>query len=173
MVCSKHLEYSIRRSVSPLTLMRKNTVVLIVVLILLGALYAYFWTDWFKPPTIQILFQIRPVRNVRSTPGMATVYPVSFAFDRKVSLTEIRVVSVEDEKTNKYPHSVWHMISDSNSIPVKALIYGQGVRGMKPKVPRARPETLLPDVKYRLYISSGKFQGQIDFKTLEAAEPGQ
>ncbi|MBI5386875.1 MAG: hypothetical protein HZA90_19555 [Verrucomicrobia bacterium] len=153
--------------------MRKNTIVLITVLLLLAGCYGYFFTDWFQSPTIQILAQVRPSRNVRPTPGMPTTYPVSFAFDRKLRLTEIRVVNLDDEKTNKYPHAYWHLISDSNSMPTKAIVYGQPLRGLKPKVPRARPEPLEPDVKYRLYVSAGKNKGQIDFKTIEAAEPAK
>ena len=150
--------------------MRKNTIVLVVVLIVLAACYLRFFTDWFLPPTIQVLAQIRPVRSVRPTPGVAATYPVSFAFDRKLQITEIRVVAVEDEKTNKYPHYVWHMISDSNSVPTKAMIYGQPLRGLKPKVPRARPEPLEAEVKYRFYVTAGKYTGRIDFKTIETAE---
>ena len=60
---------------------------------------------------------------------------------------------------------------DSNSVPTKALIYGQPLRGMKPKIPKTRPEPLQPDVKYRIYVAAGKYQGKIDFKTVEAADP--
>ena len=154
--------------------MRSNTIVLIVVLIVIAAVYGFIWPgqlmDWFRSPTIQVLAQIRPVRSVRSTPGEPATYPVSFAFDRKLKITEIKVVAVEDEKTNKFPHAVWHMISDSNSVPTKAMIYGQPLRGLKPKVPRARPEPLEADVKYRFYVTAGKYKGQRDFKTIETAE---
>ena len=150
--------------------MTKNTVVLTFVLLVLAACYAFYFTDWFKSPTIQILAQIRPVRGVRATPGSTATYPVSFAFDRKLQITELKVVAVDDEKTNKYPHYVWYMISDSNSVPTKAMIYGQPLRGLKPKVPRARPEPLDPEVKYRFYVTSGRYKGQIDFKTLETVE---
>jgi hypothetical protein len=152
--------------------MTKSTVTLIVVLVLMAGAYVYWFTDWFQPATIQILAQVRPSRAVQpGAPGYVATYPVSFAFDRKLRLTELKVLSVDDETTNKYPHPVWHMISDSNSIPTKAIIYGQWLRGMKPKVPHARPEPLLPDVKYRLYVGAGKLKGQIDFKTVEV--PGQ
>ncbi len=148
--------------------MTKSTIVLIAVLVAMAGAYVYWFTDWFAPATIQILAQVRPSRSVQpGVPGLAVTYPVSFAFDRKLRLTELRVVSVDDETTNKYPHSLWHLISDSNSVPSKALIYGQPLRGMKPKVPQARPEALQPDVKYRLYVTAGKLKGQIDFKTVE------
>jgi hypothetical protein len=150
--------------------MNKSTIALIVVLIAMAGAYAYWFTDWFREDTIQILAQVRPSRNVRQAPpGSTPTYPVSFAFDRKLAITEVKVVSVDDAATNKYPHAMWHLISDSNSIPTKALVYGEWVRGMKSKVPHARPEPLQPGVKYRLHITAGKSKGQIEFKTVEVA----
>jgi hypothetical protein len=154
--------------------MRKNTIVLIIVLIALAGAYAYWFTEWFLPPTVEILAQVRPSRSSRRpTPNQPTTYPVSFAFDRKLRLTEVKVVAVSDEATNKYPHALWHLITDSNSAPVKAIVYGERLRGMKPKVPRARPDPLEADVKYRLYVTAGKLKGQRDFKTIETAEAPQ
>jgi hypothetical protein len=152
--------------------MTKSTILLIVILVAMACAYVYYFTDLFQPATIQILAQVRPSRGTpQGAPGYVSTYPVSFAFDNKLGLTEVKVVSVDDEKTNKYPHAVWHMISDSNSIPVQALLYGQWLKGMKSKVPHARPDPLQPDVKYRLYVRAGKFKGKVDFKTV--AVPGQ
>jgi len=152
--------------------MTKQSIVLITVAVLLGAAYVAFFTDWFRKPQIQILAQIRPPRGMRtSTPADGAVYPVSFAFDKKYQFTEIRVVAVDDEKTNKFPHAVWHMISDSNSLPIKALVYGAPLKGMKPKVPKARPDPLAPEVAYRLYLEAGDFRGQAVFKTHELVTP--
>src|SRR5262245_48364461 len=116
--------------------MTKQSIVLITVAVVLAGVYVAFFTDWFTKPEIQILPQIRPVLRSRTAApqGEVPVYPVTFAFDKKYQFTEIRVVAADDEKTNKYPHAVWHMISDSNSIPVKAIQYGAPLRGMKPKV---------------------------------------
>ncbi len=152
--------------------MTKQSIVLITVAVLLAGVYVAFFTDWFVKPQIQILPQIRPPqRNARVLPGDIPVYPVTFAFDRKYQFTEIRVVSVDDEKTNKYPHALWHLISDSNSIPMKALMYGAKVRGMKPKVPRADAEQLEPGVSYRLYLTAGKARGDVKFQTHEVVKP--
>ncbi len=152
--------------------MNKRTIILVAILAIVGGSYAYWFTDWFEASTIQILAQVRPSRGTpQGAPGYVATYPVSFAFDRKLRLTELKVVSVDEEATNKYPHAVWHMISDSNSIPIKAIVYGQWIRGMKPKTPHARPDPLDPDVRYRLYVAAGKAKGKIDFKTLEV--PGQ
>jgi hypothetical protein len=156
--------------------MTKQSIWLIVVAVMLAGVYVAFFTDWFVKPRIQILPQIRPPMRGSSrttVPGDVPTYPVTFAFDRKYQFTEIRVVAADDEKTNKYPHAVWHMISDSNSIPVKALLYGTRLRGMKPKVPRAEPEQLEPDVNYHLYLTAGRWQGDVKFQTHEVVKPAQ
>lgn len=154
--------------------MTKKSIVLITVAVVLAGVYVAFFTDWFVKPQIQILPQIRPPRSTaRTLPGDVPVYPVNFMFDRKYQFTEIKVVAVEDEKTNKYPHAVWHLISDSNSVPTQALVYGSRVRGMKPKVPRADAEQLEPGVPYRLYVNAGKAQGSVTFQTQEIVKPAQ
>lgn len=154
--------------------MTKKSLVLIAIAVLLGGVYVWKFTGWFRHPEIQILPQIRPPQRSRKTPTPATdmqVYPVTFAFDKKYQFTEVRVVAVDDEKTNKYPHAVWHLISDSNSAPTKALIYGAPLRGMKPKVPRSQPEQLEPDVLYHLYLEAGDAKGDVKFKTHEIVKP--
>ena len=154
--------------------MTKQSIALIAVAVVLLGVYVAFFTDWFQKPQIQILPQIRPpLRGNRATvqQGDVPVYPVTFAFDQKYQFTEIKVVAVDDEKTNKFPHAVWHMISDSNSIPTKAMVYGTRLRGMKPKVPRADPEPLQPDVSYRLYVTAGKALGAKTFQTHELVKP--
>jgi hypothetical protein len=165
--------------------MTKSTIALVVVLIGMGVAYLVWWTDMFRTPTFQILAQVRPVTPGRGgpgarfgrggfvaptpTPGATQTYPVTFAFDRNLKITELKVVTAADEKTSKYPHAVWHLISDNQSSPVKAVIYGQGIRGMKPKVPNAQPEPLQPDVRYRLHIIAGKAESVVDFKTVAVA----
>jgi len=155
--------------------MTKQSIVLIAVALILGAVYVAFFTDWFRHQQIQILPQIRPPqRGTKAAPaGDTEVYPVTFAFDKKYQFTEIRVVSADDEKTNKYPHAVWHMISDSNSIPTKALVYGAPIRGMKPKVPRAQPDALEPNIPYVLYVQAGNALGKAKFQTHELVKPSQ
>ena len=156
--------------------MTKQSIVLITVAVVLAGVYVAFFTDWFVKPEIQILPQIRPPlrgKSAASVPqGDVAVYPVTFAFDKKYQFTEIKVVAAEDEKTNKYPHAVWHMISDSNSIPLKAIQYGAPLRGMKPKVPRSPPDPLQPEVTYRLHLTAtGRAKGTKTFVTHELVKP--
>jgi hypothetical protein len=151
--------------------MTKRSLLLIAVAIVLGTIYVVAFSDLFSKPKIEIIAQIRPTRNVRTAPGDVPVDPVSFAFDKKYSLTSIRVVSAEEEKTNKYPHELWSLITDSNSMPTKVLVYGQPPRGMKPKVPRAKAEALEPDVIYHIYLQAGKATGEKKFATRESVMP--
>ena len=155
--------------------MTKNGIFLSVVAVGLAAFYAYFFTDWFQKETIQIISTIRPGRAsaIPRDRGSAPVYPVSFAFDGKFKLTSVKVVAAEDLATNKYPHPLWHLISDSNSVPQKAVMYGFPVKGMKPATPRARPEPLQPDVNYVLMIEAGRIKAQTNFHTRELVQPPQ
>lgn len=140
----------------------------LILLALVAGVAIYVHLDWLRPPPIQITPTIRPGQRSRLNPD---VYPVSFMLDGKYELTEIKVVAVDDIKTNKYPHALWHMISDSHSKPTKIIVYGMPIPGMKPSVPRGRPEPLQPNVPYRLIVKAGKSQGQADFKTMEVVLP--
>jgi hypothetical protein len=151
--------------------MTKRTLVLIGVAAVLGFVYVAFFKNFFRAPEISMIAQIRPARGGKVAPGEIPVDPVSFAFDRKYALTSVRVVAEADEKTNKYPHVLWHLITDSNSAPTKVLIYGQPPKGMKPKVPRARPEPLEPDVVYKIYVEAGDAKGEKRFHTRESVRP--
>lgn len=157
--------------------MTKHSIFLSVVAAALAAIYAVYFTDWFRRETIQIIPTIRPGRPsaIPRDPGSAPVYPVSFAFDGKYRLTSVKVVVVEDLKTNRFPTPLWHMVSvnDRGSYPQKSILYGQPIRGMKPARPRARPQALLPDVTYVLMLEAGKARGQTNFFTRELVTPGQ
>jgi len=148
--------------------MSKRTIVLIVFAVVLGICCIGMRMDWWRKAEIKILPQIRPPqRNARTAVGDTPVYPVMFAFDRQYRFTEIRVVAADDEKTNKYPHELWHLIADSNSMPTKVVAYGATLRGMKPKIPKSQPEPLEPDVPYMLHVKAGSAEGKIGFRTHE------
>jgi hypothetical protein len=150
--------------------MTKNGIVLSVIAVILAAVYVYAFTDWFKSETIQIIPTIRPgrVASVPTDPDQPPVYPVSFAFSGKYQLTSVKVVAAADLATNKYPVALWHLISDSNSVPTKSIVYGYPIKGMKPAVERMRPEPLQPDVDYVLMIEAGKIKAQTNFHTAKA-----
>lgn len=128
-----------------------------------------YMNDFFRQPPIQITPTIRPGATSRLNPD---AYPVTFMLDGKYALTSIKVVKVDEIKTNKYARPLWHMISDSTSVPTKWFIYGQRIQGMKPSIPRATPEPLQPNVPYRLLVETKDRKGQVDFKTYEVVQPG-
>jgi hypothetical protein len=155
--------------------MTKNGIALSVFAVLLAAVYVYAFTDWFRSETIQIIPTIRPgrVSAAPRDPDQVAVYPVSFAFSGKYKLTSVKVFSAEDLATNKYPTPLWHLVSDSNSVPVKSIVYGHKVKGMEPAVARMQPEPLLPDVDYVLQIEAGAIKAQTNFHTAKAATPAK
>ena len=51
--------------------------------------------------------------------------------------------------------------------PIKAIVYGYPVKGMKPAIERTRPEPLQPNVPYVLFVEAGKVKGQTNFFTKE------
>lgn len=152
--------------------MNKNSIVLIILACILGSIYVYWFTNIFRKEYIEIIPQIRPGRGsaIRSSdPSDPAVYPVSFLLRGKWRLTTIKVVEAGDLATNKHPTPVWHMISDSNSIPTKAFFYGERIRGMKPAIPKARPMPLKPELSYVLMLEAGSVKGQTNFQTRELA----
>lgn len=156
--------------------MSKNLIVLGSLLVVLLGAYVYFFTDWFNKPTIQIIATIRPTRAsaIPRDADTPPVYPVSFSFDGKFGFTEIKVVEAAAYANNKFAPPLWHMISDSNSIPTKNFLYGQPIRGMKPAVPRARPEPLKPNEDYLLIVEAGNLKSSTNFHTAAApALPGR
>jgi len=140
---------------------------LIALAVGLGGFSLYLNRDWFAKDNIQITHRSRPVRvefmRGRRPAEIAAVNPIIFGFNHKLKLTSVKVIPVQEIETNKYPHPIWQLVSDSNSIPTKTFGYGQGIRGMRPAIKGATPDPLEPDVKYRLFIEAGKVKAQHDF----------
>jgi hypothetical protein len=148
--------------------MTRKQWIVIATIVLLGGLSVYFNTDWFSGDQIQIYHRARPMRPAltgRKRAQNLTYTPVFFGFDRKLKFTEIKVIPLADALTNKYPHAIWHMITDSNSVPTKGFLYGENVPGMRPAVKGAIPDPLEPGAKYRLQIQAGSRKAEHDFTT--------
>ena len=155
--------------------MSKNGIFLSVIAVILAACYVCFFTDFFRTPTIQIIPTVRPGRpsSIPRGPDQDPVHPVSFTLDGKYKLTSVKVVVADDLKTNKYATPLWHLISDSNSLPTKAIVYGFPIKGLKPAIPKTRPEPLLAGVEYTLLIECGKLRSQTNFHTTVALSTGR
>jgi hypothetical protein len=142
--------------------MKKNWL-LIVIAVVLTAVYVVYFTDRFKPKTIQIFYTSRDLhrRPQRAGEGMPSLI---FGVNTPLKLTEIKVVPVAGFASNHDVLPLWHLVSDSNSVPVKAFFYGQFIRGMKPAVEGARPQPLDTNVNYRLILTAGQLKGEHDFE---------
>ena len=147
--------------------MTRKQWMLIALAVVLGGFSLYLNQDWFAGEDIQIRHRSRPARvrlNSRSKrPVPSATDPIYFDFNRKLKLTSLKVIPVTEIETNKYPHPILHLVSDSNSIPIGAYSYGMPIRGMRPAVKGATPDPLQPGVKYRLLIEAGKAKAEHDF----------
>jgi hypothetical protein len=147
--------------------MNIRNVVSISVLVAMIGIYVFFFTDWFKPKKIEIFHTSRSTATLRLGPrvkaGNENTRVIQFGLNGSYQLTEIKVVPLEQWKTNPSVLPVWHLITDSNSIPIKGFPYGQAIRGMKPAVGTQWPKPLETNVTYRMFITAGSLKGQHDF----------
>ncbi len=143
--------------------MTKKNWLPVVLLIALAAVYLIWFTDWFKPKTIRIFSTIRQVHNRRHR--NATEPALIFGLEpAMIELTEIKVVPLADFKKNPETLPLWHLVSDSNSVPVKNFIYGYGIRGMRSSIGGAEPGQLDSNTVYRIFIKAGNAKGEKDFQ---------
>jgi hypothetical protein len=148
---------------------RKNWLLVVAALALAG-LSLYLNRDWFAGDNIQIFHRSRPSRpgmfsRKRGVPPAdnSAINPLLFGFDRKLKLTSLKVVSANEALTNKYPHALWHLVSESNSVPTREFFYGLSIKGMHPAIKGAQPDSLQPGENYRLYVETATFKGEHDF----------
>jgi hypothetical protein len=149
--------------------MTKKTYLLIGLVVVLGCLYIYFFTDWFAPKIIQIEHSVRPARDAWTGGGQRAASVgreannVTFALNRQFKLTSIKVVPLAEYQTNQFAHPLWHLVSENGSDRTKALSYGFPVPKMTPSVAGAPPDPLVPGVGYRLIVEAGSWRGEHDF----------
>jgi len=144
--------------------------ILLALVVLLGGISLYLNKDWFAKDTIQIYHRSRPARATlfrrkRSDTAAENpaINPITFGFSSRLRLNSIKVIPLSDIETNRFPHPIWHLISDSNSVPTKDFSYGDSIKGMRPAVKEAIPDPLQPGVSYRLLVEAGDFKAKHDF----------
>ena len=138
----------------------KQSLLLALAVAIAGAVL-YVNRDWFTKPPIQISHRFHAFGG-RFSDRVATV-PLLFEFSRALKLTSVEVVLVSELATNKNPHPLWRLISDSTSVPTRGFLYGMRVPGMRPAGRDAEPDPLDLGVKYRLLVQAGSTRAQHDF----------
>jgi hypothetical protein len=144
--------------------MTKKNIFLVVAVLLLAGFSFYLNRGRFQSDPIRIgsrSLQPRAAGLRRGSKDPAN--SVVFLLNRPLKLTSIKVVSVSDIQTNKYPLPLWELVSDTRSIPVKDFIYGANIKGMQPSVKGAAADPLQPGVPYRLLVEAGDVKVEHDF----------
>ena len=145
--------------------MTKNNALLTFFALALATIYVVWFTDLFRPATVQIFHTSRNVRqNFRRGGGGGALPNLIFGVNRELRFTELKVVPLAGFLTNKNALPVWHLVSDSNSIPKKSFYYGEWIGGMRPALKGVRPEPLETNVTYRMFVTAGKIKGEHDFE---------
>jgi hypothetical protein len=143
--------------------MTKKVWKMMTLAVLLAGLSLYYNRDRFARDHIHIYDRSRPARAV---PGRAqTANPIMFGFDRPLRIKSLSVVPVSDPETN-----LWHLVSESNSVPITEFNYGTRIAGMHSAVKGARPGPLEPGVKYRLIVEARSLKAEHDFTPVAAPE---
>ena len=140
---------------------RKNIFLLFFAVVLL-VVYAVYFTDWFAPKTFQVFHTTREIRSRLRRDG--AMPPLNFGMNRQLRLTEIKVVSLAEWTTNHHALPLWHLVTNSNSVPIKNFAYGQYIPGLHPAVRGTHPTIPETNVMYRLFLTAGKFKAEHDFE---------
>ncbi len=145
--------------------MTNKNISVVALVVLLGALSLYLNRDWFAPEVIQISHRSIAPRGwmQRGPAAKASANPVVFIINKNLKLTSVRVVVVADAETNKFPHAIWNLVSDSNSVPVKDFLYGAPIRGLKLAIKGVGADPLEPGVNYRILVEAGSQKMAHDF----------
>jgi hypothetical protein len=150
--------------------MSRKEWVLIALVLVLGGLWAVYFSGWFAPKVIRVEHSVRSLREswgprgVRVDPtGKQEFGNVSFSLHKNYRLTSVRVVAVSDIKTNNHAHALWHLAAKVGSQPVDSLAYGLPVAGMTAYSAGVEPEPLEAGIEYRLLVEAGSWKGERDF----------
>jgi hypothetical protein len=144
----------------------KKTTFQIVLLVFLLGVVIYYWSALSKPPKIRIFYTLHALQILRPTNPNTTNRPrfeVAFGMDRPYELTSVKVVPLAEWTTNKLAHPLWHLVTKTNSLPIKAFLYGQRIGGMESFL-GMRAEPLATNVDYLLLIEAGRRHGECNFK---------
>ena len=150
---------------------KKNFIVLSAAFLAVVGFYLYLYKDSFKKADIQISLTIRPKPAALASKTVdaadADSVNLNFGMDQKYKLTSVKVLPLNELKTNTFAHPIWELTSDSNSVPTQTFSYGHHIHGMHPSIKGATADALAPNVPYRLEIVAGPKKGHRDFTISE------
>lgn len=133
--------------------MNRRVVMLIGILAVLAAGYGWFV---LRPAAV-------PIEALVVQPPGA---PPSFAFDRDLTLAEVRVDLVDGENVGSAPPA-WHLIGDPSAEdppePRRTLTYGRRVRGLTTAATSGKATPLEVGQAYRLSGSADEGTFALDF----------
>ena len=144
--------------------MTKNNWLLVLFTAVLAVVYAVYFTDWFKPKVVQVFHTYRDTHRPARRVGDGQLPALKFGLARKLKLTELKIFPLAESLTNQHTLPVWHLVTDSNSVPLGEFFYGQFIGGMKPAIKGTHSQTLAANVTYRLLVTAGGVTGQHDFE---------
>jgi hypothetical protein len=142
--------------------MTKNNWMLVLLAIVLFAVYAVYFTDWFKPKTLMISSAYRDLHRGPARPGM--LRPMMFRLGLPARLTDVLVVPFDAYQTNKNIPPLWHLTTSSNSIPTREFFYGEYIGGMHQAIKGTHPFDLETNVPYLIIVHAGKVEGTHKFE---------
>lgn len=156
----------------------RKEMLLVALVLVLGGLYAIFFSDWFKPKFIRIDHTLRSSREgwaggTRVKPVFKEAGGITFSLYKPYRLTSVQVVPLAEIQTNQHAHPVWHLVSKTGSVPSDGFAYGFPLSGMTPAFAGTEPETLEPGVEYRLLVEAGSLKGTNDFKVERTSTSGR
>ena len=142
----------------------KQRLLLATLVVLIGTilLVNFVGMDWLPGRAIHI--GVRPLAGIPA----GGVEPLVFLLDRQCQLTGVKVVVASEARTNRYPHAVWELVSETNSAPLTHFIYGGAIAGMKPPYTNVPPERLDPNTAYRVIVQCGKIRAEREFTCTRA-----
>lgn len=141
--------------------MTKKNLWLLMALAALTVMYVCCFTTWFKPKPMVIYDTARQLRRFRNRADLPYIL---FGFTSgRYALTEVKVMSLANFQANPNMPPLWHLISDSNSVPMQEFVYGQRIRGMRPAMAGEQPQMLETNVTYVLLVTAGREKGTHNF----------
>jgi hypothetical protein len=155
--------------------MSKKEFFLVKLAIVLGVIYAVFYTNVFRSKPIHIEHTVRSLREAWNSNGRRVDATgrdpngVTFSLNQDCRLKSVKVVPLAEWQTNRNAAPVWELISPAGSPPVNSFGYGLPIPGMAPSQSGARAKSLEPGVEYRLLVKAGSAKGEHDFTVGESS----